>query len=320
MVRWSADDLGEQSRRLARAVGDRAIHRHDRRRGLLRSRDVARRLGVTLLDSYVSLGETAVPRDAPDPAEMYAALRRGERVSTSQAWLRAPPALRQDAAVARARALRLRRLGVHGEPQAGRGVAAGARPGRSPDGAGQRRRLPGRLGLIARAAARRAQSSADAEDVIAFARWAAEACREWVFLDKLHWLAVGGRLSKPGAFFGDLLHVKLIISPLPEGAKKVGTVRRAADQLPLALARLEETLGPRGAGTVLLEHSDNRERIEREIEPAVRGALSGGDDRARPRVVDLRRALRARHVGCSRVAVGSVISPRFAARCARRDG
>ena len=269
VVRWSADDLGEQSAEFARAVGDRAIHVMTDAAGSM-SRDVARRLGVTLLDSYVSLGETAVPETHLDPAEMYAALRRGERVSTSQA-----SSFERHQHYAKTLRLHGRVLYVCvGSVFTGNHkLAVEWQRAHDPDG-----RLTvldsgaasGRLGLIARAAARRAQSSADAEDVIAFARWAAEACREWVFLDKLHGLAVGGGLSKPGAFFGDLLHVKPIISPLPEGAKKVGTVRRAADQLPFALARLEETLGPRGAGTVLLEHSDNRERIEREIEPAVR--------------------------------------------------
>ena len=269
VVRWSADDLGEQSAEFARPVADRAIHVMTDAAGSM-SRDVARSLGVTLLDSYVSLGETAVPETHLEPGELYAALRRGERVSTSQASV-----FERHQHYAKTLRLHGRVLYVCvGSVFTGNHeLAVQWRRAHDPDG-----RLTvldsgaasGRLGLIARAAARRAQVSTDAEDVIAFARRAAEACREWVFLDRLHWLAVGGRLSKPGAFFGDLLRVKPIISPLPEGAKKVGTVRRAADQLPFALARLEETLGPRGAGTVLLEHSDNRERLEREIEPAVR--------------------------------------------------
>jgi len=56
-------------------------------------------------------------------------------------------------------------------------------------------------------------------------------CEEYVFLDKLQYLAAGGRLSKTSAFFGDKLNMKPVISPLPEGAKKVGMVRNQEDQV-----------------------------------------------------------------------------------------
>jgi hypothetical protein len=59
------------------------------------------------------------------------------------------------------------------------------------------------------------------------------------FLDQLKYLAAGGRISKTKGFFGDLLHMKPIITPAATGAEKVGVVRNRDDQLAFALARLK---------------------------------------------------------------------------------
>ncbi|MBI5487875.1 MAG: DegV family EDD domain-containing protein [Deltaproteobacteria bacterium] len=276
VVRWSEDDLRRQSEEFARPPAAQAIHIVTDAAGSM-SREVARRLGVTLLDSYISIGEASVPETLLEPDELYAAMRRGERVSTSQASVFERRQHYEKALRLHGRALYL----CVGSAFTGNWATVREWQGaHDPDG-----RLvvldtgaaSGRLGLLARAVSRRAQSSSDGDEVVAFARRAVEACREWVFLDKLQWLAAGGRLSRSGAFFGDLLRVKPIISPLPEGARKVGTVRRAAEQLPFALARLAETLGPRGEGTVLLQHSDNRTRLEEEIVPVVRERFPGAE-------------------------------------------
>jgi fatty acid-binding protein DegV len=57
------------------------------------------------------------------------------------------------------------------------------------------------------------------KETVVFARKAIRLCEEYVFLDKLQYLAAGGRLSKTSAFFGDKLNIKPVISPLPEGQK-----------------------------------------------------------------------------------------------------
>ncbi|MBI5501386.1 MAG: DegV family EDD domain-containing protein [Deltaproteobacteria bacterium] len=281
VVRWSADDLRQQAQEFARPAAAQAIHVVTDAAGSM-SRDVARRLGVTLLDSYISIGEASVPETLLEPDVLYAAMRGGERVSTSQASVFERRQHYEKALRLHGRALY---LCVGSAFTGNHATVLEWQRLHDPDGqlvALDTGAASGRLGLIARAVARRALSSSDAGEVVAFARRAIVACREWVFLDRLQWLAAGGRLSRPGAFFGDLLHVKPIVSPLPEGARKVGTVRRASDQLPFALARLEETLGPRGAGSVLLQHSDNRARLEEELLPAVRARFPAAEVEVAP--------------------------------------
>ena len=56
--------------------------------------------------------------------------------------------------------------------------------------------------------------------VIEYAKRVIDACEEYIFTDKLKYLAAGGRIAKSSAFLGDMLHVKPIITPTDEGAKK----------------------------------------------------------------------------------------------------
>jgi DegV family protein with EDD domain len=116
----------------------------------------------------------------------------------------------------------------------------------------------GRLGTIALAVARYLAETNDIKNIIAFARKAVRTCEEYVFLDKLQYLAAGGRLSKTGAFFGEMLNMKPVISPLPEGAKKVGMVRNQEDQVKMALAKLTASLKNDSYALIMLEYSDNK--------------------------------------------------------------
>jgi DegV family protein with EDD domain len=127
----------------------------------------------------------------------------------------------------------------------------------------------GRLGLAALAVARYAGEARDSDEVIRFAREAAGRCREYVFLDTLRYLAAGGRLSRTSALVGDMLHMKPVISPLPEGAMKVGVVRNRAEQVKFALERMSAELGSGGRAVIMLEHTDNREWVKDEVQPEI---------------------------------------------------
>jgi len=127
----------------------------------------------------------------------------------------------------------------------------------------------GKLGLGARAAAELSLATSDPAEVVAFARSAVQKVQEYIFLDKLQFLAAGGRMSKTGAFFGDVLHVKPIVSPYPEGARKMGVVRSTRDQVKFAFRRLEQGLPKSREATLLLEYTDNREWLEGEIKPEI---------------------------------------------------
>jgi len=119
----------------------------------------------------------------------------------------------------------------------------------------------GRLGLIALATARYLAETNDMNKTVVFARKAVSACEEYIFLDKLQYLAEGGRLSKTGALFGDMLKMKPVISPQPEGAKKVGTVKTQEDQVTFAITKLDTSLKEDSNAMIMLEYSDNKKWV-----------------------------------------------------------
>ena len=116
----------------------------------------------------------------------------------------------------------------------------------------------GRLGTIALATARYLAETNDIKKTVVFARKAVSACEEYIFLDKLQYLAAGGRLSKTSAMFGDMLNVKPVVSPLPEGVKKAGTAKNQEDQVKFALKKLDASLKDDSHALIMLEYSDNK--------------------------------------------------------------
>ena len=127
----------------------------------------------------------------------------------------------------------------------------------------------GKLGLVAKAVAEMALTVNDPEEVVSFAKDAVQRVQEYIFLDKLHFLAAGGRMSKTGAFLGDVLNIKPIVSPFPDGARKLGVVRNLQDQVKFAFRGLEKDLPKDRKSTLLLEYSDNRDWLEKEIKPEI---------------------------------------------------
>lgn len=229
----------------------------------------AQRLGLTLLDSYVLLAEEIYPETRLDPQRLYRAMAGGARVGTSQASL---AERQQHLARALERSGRLVYLCV-GSAYTGIFEAARAwQQANDPEG-----RLAvidsgaaaGRLGLAAIATARYAAAGQPFEAVRRFAMATVARCRELLFLARLRFLARSGRLGSGAAIFGDLLHLKPIISPMPQGVQKVGTARSRAEQLRRALDFLADSLQPGVRATVLLEYSDNREWIAQVLRPEV---------------------------------------------------
>lgn len=72
-------------------------------------------------------------------------------------------------------------------------------------------------------------------------------------------------MSKTGAFFGDILSLKPIVSPFPDGVKKMGLARSAHDQIKFLFTRLDEVLSEDQEVTFLLQHSNNRDWLDTEI-------------------------------------------------------
>ena len=222
------------------------------------TREDSRELGITLLDSYIIAGDKSLPETLFPPLELYKTMREGVKVSTSQASVFERHQYYQRVVNQYPRVLYL----CVGSVFTGNYdvVMAWKQKNDSDD------RLTvidttaasGRLGTIVIAAARYSAKINDPDMVIDFAKRAIHKCEEYVFLAKLKYLAAGGRLSKSSAFFGDVLHVKPIISPTAEGAKKVGAVKNRDGQLKFALKKLEESFETNASPFIMLEYSDNR--------------------------------------------------------------
>jgi fatty acid-binding protein DegV len=118
--------------------------------------------------------------------------------------------------------------------------------------------------------------------VINFAQRAVEKCEEYVFLDKLKYLGAGGRLAKSSAFFGDVFHVKPIISPTAEGAKKVGAVKNRNEQLKYAFDKLKGAFDKESSSFIMLEYSDNRDWVNNTVKKEIQAQYPSAEIMLQP--------------------------------------
>lgn len=268
VVRWSADDLESQVHAFRRRPASQAIHLLTDAAGSV-SRDAMAELGVTVLDSYITLGDRCLPESRLAPEELYAAMRRGEKVSTAQASLYERSEHYRTALERHGRVLYLC-VGA-----AFTGNYAAALEWKKANDPEDRftvldtQAASGRLGVLATAAARFARRTQDAEAVIRFAEAGVGRCREYVFLDQLQYLAAGGRLSRSSAFFGDMFRLKPVISPMAEGVRKMGVVRSRDEQAVFALERLAEGLAKDDRALIMVEYTDNGEWARKTVAPEI---------------------------------------------------
>ena len=219
VVRYAADNLNEQTARFTRVKTQPALRIMTDAAGSM-TKETAEELGVLLLDSYVNVETTSLPETYVDSAGVYKAMRSGARASTSQA---SDEERRQCYSKAVGLYDRVLYIAV-GSYFTGNYQAA--LDWKKQNDHEDRLTImdsgsaSGRLGLAAIAAARRSLEADDPDDIQAYAEWAVENTREYIFLDKLQYLAAGGRMSKTSAFFGELFRVKPVVSPKPTGAKR----------------------------------------------------------------------------------------------------
>lgn len=236
-------------------------------------RTLAHRYGISLLDSYIVHADTARPESLCDPATVYGLMRQGHRLTTAQASLAERHLRYQIVCEEFGRTLY---LCVGSAFTGNHGVALAWQRQQEGDpllevidtGAAS-----GRLGLIALLAGRLALRGGDAESVRAFALELVETCREYVFIDTLRYLAAGGRVSKAGGLFGDLLHLKPVISPTPAGVQRMGLVHSRAGQLAFALDKAKAEIATPGRAVLLLQYSDNEAWVREVAQPQLQGLL-----------------------------------------------
>ncbi|MGC1403568.1 MAG: DegV family protein [Thermodesulfobacteriota bacterium] len=268
ILSWAEDDLAEQTSRFSESPKNQIIHIMTDAAGSI-TREGAKALGITLLNSYITVDNLCLPETYIDPAGLFTAMKAGAKVSTSQASTAERHETYNNVIKLHNRVLYLCVGSFYtGNYEAALQWKAGQDP--------EDRMIimdtgvaSGKLGLISRAAAELALIVSDPGEVVAFAGEAIQNVREYIFLDKLHFLAAGGRMSKAGAFFGDTLRIKPIVSPFSEGARKMGVVRSTKDQVQFAFRRLESELPKDRKATLLLEYSDNRDWLEKEIKPEI---------------------------------------------------
>ncbi len=279
IIRWSDDDLGEQVRSFRTSGLRQAIHVMTDAAGSVTSDD-ARLLGLTLLDSYVTIESNAAPETCVKPADVYVSMRRGARVSTSQASEFERHELYRSITSRHSRVLYL----CVGSAYTGNyNVASRWQSENDPEGRFtviDTGAASGRLGAIAIAVARFSEKSENADAVIDFARRAIEQCREYIFIDNLKFLAAGGRISKTKAFFGTVLNMKPIVTPTPDGVIRAGVAKNFDDQIAFAIARLPEEAGPRPL--ILLQYTDNRTLVEERVIPEIAARHPGAEILLRP--------------------------------------
>ncbi|MCF8027594.1 MAG: DegV family EDD domain-containing protein [Desulfobacteraceae bacterium] len=270
IVSWNEDNMAEQAAAFRLPAAAAPVHLVTDAAGSI-SRHLAGRLGITLLESYVTVGDRCIPETCMDPEELYQAMRRAVRASTSQA---SDFERHQHYARLLSQHDRVLYLCVGSIYTGNYQTAMDWKAANDMDdrffvidtGAAS-----GRLAAIAAATARYAAGVQSANQVIAFARNIVERCGEYIFLDELKYLAAGGRMSKTGAFFGDMLHMKPVISPLSHGAEKVGIVRNAEAQIKFAEQQLQQDLNHAPHPLLLLEYSDNRQWVAGPVKERIAG-------------------------------------------------
>jgi len=260
VMNWEDDNLSTQIREFMNAPANGGLHIMTDAAGSL-TREDAKRYGFTLLNSYLHVGEKSLPETCFHPEELYSAMSAGVKVSTSQASVFER---HQSYASMLARFEKVLYLCVGSVFTGNYSVAMDWKKEHDPQnrlsvvdtGAAS-----GRLGTIVLATQQYLKRTSDMEKTLIFAKKAVETCEEYVFLEKLQYLAAGGRLSKTSAFFGDMLKMKPVISPQPEGAKKVAVVRNYKDQIRLALEKMAASLKKESRALIMLEYSDNAGQV-----------------------------------------------------------
>lgn len=281
ILKWSDDDINRQITDFKRESETGSVHIMTDAAGSLTRKD-ARRLNITLLDSYLTVGEESLPETRFDPARLYAAMRRGVKVSTSQASVFERHQHYQRVLQQHRRALYLAVGSVY------TGNYAAAMEWKEKNDPENRLTVidtgaaSGRLGTIVITTTRFAEKGHVPESVTAFANQAMERCKEFVFLDKLKYLAAGGRLSWPGALLGDFFKAKPIITPVAEGAKKVGLVKNREEQLSFARDRLKESFGPDATPFIMLEYTDNYTWVNETVRKEVAALCPGAEIQIQP--------------------------------------
>ena len=230
-------------------------------------------LGITLLDSFIVIGDDCRPESLYTSEHIYPLMRAGKKITTAQASTFERHQHYQSICQQFGPALYL----CVGSAFTGNYNAAVA--WKDSNVLGQSFTIidtgaaSGRLAVIGILTARRAKLCSSEEELIDEAQQIIAKSHEYVFINELKYLVAGGRVSRSGGFFGDLLHMKPVITPTMQGVKKIGVVHSTAGQLAFALEKLEKHCRLPLSPLILLQYSDNEDWVASTVQPRVRSLL-----------------------------------------------
>ncbi|MHB1014322.1 MAG: DegV family protein [Desulfurivibrionaceae bacterium] len=276
IVDWSDEAMDKGLAGFANPAKQQIVHIMTDAAGSI-TREMARRQAITLLDSYILAHDRSRPESLYSPAKIYSLMREGIRVSTAQASIFERHQHYQSVCQQFGRTLY---LCVGSAYTGNHDTAMHWKKANDPDnlleildtGAAS-----GRLGLIALLTARYAEHASCPEDVFAFAEKTMADCGEYIFIDQLQYLVAGGRASKAGGFFSDLLHMKPVITPASDGVHRAGIVHSKRGQLTFALQRLRERYASQATPVILLQYSDNEKWVAETVQPVIHALLPGAE-------------------------------------------
>ncbi len=273
IVRWSDEKLGQEDvENITPAAEEATVHIVTDAAGSM-TREMAQQHGVTLLDSYIITGDSSRPETLYESDQIYPLMRKGIKVTTAQASTFERHQHYRSLCQQFGRCLYL----CVGSAFTGNyDIAMAWKKENDPKnlltvidtGAAS-----GRLALITLLTAREIENHRDPESIIEFARNTIDECDEYVFIDELKYLVAGGRVSKAGGFFGDLLHMKPVISPTSKGVQRAGVVRSRKGQLNFAMEKLDEKFMEDDTPLILLQYSDNEEWVIETVGEQVKALL-----------------------------------------------
>ncbi len=237
-------------------------------------RKLARRHGITLLDSYILVNDRRMPESCCTPQHLYSLLRAGQRLTTAQASV-----LERRLAYGRIMAQYGRTLYLCvGSAFTGNfEVARAWQRDHDPDGLFtvlDTGAASGRLALIALEGARIAAETGTVRKAFARIKGLIARVQEYLFIEDVCYLAASGRVSRFAGFLGHGLGMRPVLRLDSRGLHRVALVRSQEAQLDFFRKRLREDF-PEARCVFLLQYSDNREWLTSFVEPLIREVFPG---------------------------------------------
>ncbi len=234
---------------------------------------LARSHGLILLDSYILTSGQAVPESLFAPGELYALMRKGQKVTTAQASNEERHLHYQAACSQHNNVLYI----ATGSAFTGNYATALAWK-KGHDAAGNMEVVDsgaasGRLALIALLAARLAATGASMADLLSYVSRLVDAAKEYVFINEMKYLVAGGRVSRTRGLFADIFHMKPVISPMAEGVRRMAVLRSREAQLEYVFEKLDGATDP----LLLLQYTDNKQWLSEDVAALFRRNLPGAE-------------------------------------------